>query len=237
MFSKSSSGTKTIIVLFIFVGLSLYWLVSGIVALLQLGSTTDDFNTVSSIETSEGVFVHYDVKETLGCYLIVKNKINYIIPVGESGYYLVPVGNDGRYISLHVGKSLFKPLDELELSQQGGVVSCKGEIKRLDEEVQDELYQVCGKALGTTDESEIDKYVSAYCIDTTVGFNAKIMLIEAIILLAILIAMVLLVNQKIDIKYGAGKVIGWALFLLLVVFVLIMIFESHALFPGTGRYL
>ena len=237
MASKLGSGAKIIIVLLIFFGLSLYWLISGIVSLLQLGNTSDDFSTISNIETSEGMFVHYDVKESLGCYLIVKNKINYIIPNGETGYYLAPFGDDGRYISIHVGKSLFKPLDELQLSQLGSIVSCKGEIKKLDSEVQDELYQACGEALGTTDKSEIDKYVVPYCIDTTVAFSAKIKLLEGIILLAILISMVLVVNRKIDIKYGAGKVFGWALFLLLVVFALILIFESRALFPGTGRYL
>jgi len=207
---------KKLLPLIIFIGLSLYWLIGGILLYPTSYSEFDE-------DTRIGDYVVVDTTKIVGQFLEVKNKLNFLIPVGSDKYYLVAYASGASGI-------VVKATGEAEAGK------IYGRVDAMEQIVYDRLSEVCKETWGEDSETYLSQYISPYCLDTTSKERSIWMILEGLLTLVVVLLSVLIVAGKINIKEGIGKWCGWSLLLCIAVIIAVAVLKFSILFPSIGHY-
>lgn len=231
--NHSSFIAKVILILFAG-ALALFWIITGVIDVVGMNSSKNQIREVKPNEFKEGMYFNTYINDNFGCYVEVKSNIGNL---GNESYYLVPLYDNDHFISINAKGKLNKKISKLPLASKykqkyEKSLSLKGKVRKLDNDVYQELRNAWAKFLDTNDKSKIDEYAIPYYIDTSAYTSAIYKIIEGTLLL-VLCGMFILYKKLSDFSYGTNaksKVILYISAVLLLGFIILLFMNLSTMF-------
>lgn len=214
--------------------LSLFWIITGLIDVINLNTTDKQLRDMAASDFKKGVYLDTYTNDTFGCYVELKSSFN---KKNNEWYYLVALADNDMFISVKVDYKLnekFKklPLIAIKKEQNKNSVLFKGKVRKLDDTCYEELRKAWANLLDTNDEAEIDKYAIPYYIDTQAFKNSIVRIIEGVILIAV--CFVYLIYSKItknnEAESKKSKMLIYISMVLLLAFIAIMLLNINIMF-------
>jgi hypothetical protein len=231
--NKDNFVAKIILSIVMF-GLAFFWIITGLIDIINLNTTDKQLRDMLASDFKEGVYLNTYTYDTFGCYLELKSSFN---EKSNEWYYFVALADNDMFISVKVDYKLnekFKklPFIAIKKEQNENSLLFKGKVRKLDDTCYEELRKAWANLLETDDKTKIDKYAIPYYIDTTASKNAIVRIVEGAIL--IVLCFIYLLYSKITKNKSAdskkSKILIYISLVLLLAFIVIFLLKINTMF-------
>lgn len=233
---NKGKSKKYILVSLIPFALALFLVVYNAIGLILLNTTKLNFNNLKSSDIKSGAYINGDVNgEIVISYLKVNSKLKGgIMNLGEHYYYITSYANDpNKFISFMAGKKLEYQLaqydDTMQIPADDAKIHVKGRVRKLEPYAQDGLRNLWKSMLFSNKDTEVEKMMNYYYIDTG-SQDGYLIKIAAGILLGAVTLMLLLYKLSLLKESSKSKVFAYIAVPLLIVFIIIIFMNAQVIF-------